>query len=308
MITQKIKTNAAISYFFLGWIFLLARNNANFQDPFVKEHAKIATKGHALFLVGYIVYSHFLSTFFYQTIPFINMSIDRVIDLVVFTILTGFILFGAYRASKGEILSTTEQAILVDTNATIFTYDSATETERVMLFLSYVPFIGISIARKYNNIITTVGANISTLFIICYGLSIIFLGFNSFSMIFLFLYILLVVYLGVRFFFSNHCRLPGFFKYIPALDTLWSMMRVIPKYLIQIFLVSTGKKETLHLKLLFEEMQASDIRLQETMRTYFTDKNIAFSPYLIFLPFINLIFLPKLFLSRTTQYVMAIGQ
>jgi len=56
MISQKIRTNASISYFFLGWLFLLAKNNPNFADPYIKAHAKNATKGHVIFFTSYFFY------------------------------------------------------------------------------------------------------------------------------------------------------------------------------------------------------------------------------------------------------------
>ena len=39
-LSRQTKTNAAIAYFFLGPIFLLASRNPNFADPFVRSHAK----------------------------------------------------------------------------------------------------------------------------------------------------------------------------------------------------------------------------------------------------------------------------
>gem|GEM_PF-4205088 len=100
MLSQKIRNNATIGYFFLGWMFLLAKKNPDFQDPFIQNHAKNATKGHGLFLVSYVIYSYFLSQFFFHNIPILNLSIDRIIHFAFFVALTLFILYGIYNSQK----------------------------------------------------------------------------------------------------------------------------------------------------------------------------------------------------------------
>jgi len=91
MISQKIRNNASIAYFFLGWLFLLAKNNPNFSDPFIRQHAKIATKGHILFFITYFFYAHFLSGLFSYSLPVLQITIDRCIDITFFATLTLFI-------------------------------------------------------------------------------------------------------------------------------------------------------------------------------------------------------------------------
>ena len=92
MISQKIRNNASISYFFLGWLFLLAKNNPNFADPFIREHAKIATKGHGVFFIIYFLYSHFLESMFSYSIPVIQITLDHCIQIIFFAALTLFII------------------------------------------------------------------------------------------------------------------------------------------------------------------------------------------------------------------------
>lgn len=103
MVSQKIRNNASISYFFLGWLFLLAKNNPNFSDPFIKQHAKMATKGHFLFFISYFLYSYFLSSLFAYSIPFVQITIDHCIQIAFFSFLTLFIIHGVYKGQKEEI-------------------------------------------------------------------------------------------------------------------------------------------------------------------------------------------------------------
>lgn len=108
MISQKTRTNASISYFFLGWLFLLAKKNPNFADPFIRQHAKIATKGHVLFFVSYFFYSHFLGNFLSYSIPVVQMTIDHAIQITFFAALTLFIIHGARKGQQGDIGQDTE--------------------------------------------------------------------------------------------------------------------------------------------------------------------------------------------------------
>ncbi len=55
-IPSRDRVNAAIAYFFLAPIFLLAKRNPNFAHPFVRSHAKSATKFILVFVVFFILY------------------------------------------------------------------------------------------------------------------------------------------------------------------------------------------------------------------------------------------------------------
>lgn len=165
MISQKVRNNASISYFFLGWLFLLAKNNPNFADPFIKQHAKIATKGHILFFVTYFFYSHFLSSLFSYSIPIIQITIDHCIDIAFFILLTLFIIRGVYKGQKSESTDNTENGgRLFSTQGRTFQFSGASEAQRVILLLSYIPFLSMIIAKRYPNIITTTGVRISSIF------------------------------------------------------------------------------------------------------------------------------------------------
>ncbi len=56
------------------------------------------------------------------------------------------------------------------------------------------------------------------------------------------------------------------------------------------------------------ETQEKDKKFKTPLQTYFIDESLPFQSFWIFIPFVNLAFLPKLFMSRTTRYVLVIGQ
>ncbi len=50
------------------------------------------------------------------------------------------------------------------------------------------------------------------------------------------------------------------------------------------------------------------IRAEEALSLFFTDGHLTFSPYFIYVPFLNLIFLYQFFVPGKSKYVLAINQ
>lgn len=83
--SSQTRINAAISYFFLGFLFLLARNHPQFSLPFVRAHAKRATKLHGA-LIGYlIIHIMSLSRMLGEPLPIILLSPAKILIIFVFT-------------------------------------------------------------------------------------------------------------------------------------------------------------------------------------------------------------------------------
>ncbi|HBB27391.1 TPA: hypothetical protein DCZ36_02765 [Candidatus Gracilibacteria bacterium] len=309
MLSQKVRNNASISYFFLGWLFLLAKNNPNFADPFIKQHAKIATKGHAIFFVTYFFYTHFLSSFFSYSIPVIQITIDHGIQIAFFVILTLFIIRGVYAGQKGEYTENAKDGIgLFSMQGCTFQFPGASEAQRILLLLSYIPFVGMIATKRFPNIVTTTGARASSIFGFFYLVSFTNGGFDSLSMILLFLGILIIVFLAARFFTTDSYTIPRFFERIPGMDSIYEIIRSVPPYLMDIGRMIFGKRDSVSFAYHIKNMQEKDRNLQISLQEYFTDETLPFQAFWIFIPFCNLVFLPKLFTSRATRYVLAIGQ
>jgi len=104
-LSPQIKTNAMISYFFLGWLFLLARNNPTFSHPFIRSHAKKATKLQVVIFGGFIIYSLYISQYIPNfLIPIIpSLTLDKIISIGFFALLAISIIRGAYLAHHGKM-------------------------------------------------------------------------------------------------------------------------------------------------------------------------------------------------------------
>lgn len=310
MVSQKIRNNASISYFFLGWLFLLAKNNPNFSDPFIKQHAKMATKGHFFFFISYFLYSYFLSSLFAYSIPFVQITIDHCIQIAFFSFLTLFIIHGVYKGQKEEINENGEwnSAGLFSLSENLFRLEWISEGQRITYLLSYVPFLGMIVAKRHPNAITESGARVSSVFGLFYILVFANRGFDSLSMILLFIGVLFLVYLGACFFIKDAYQIPRLFEQIPKMTHIYDVLQALPFYILDIFRMIFGKQEVLSFREHLGNTQKKNERFRTSLEEYFTDTSIAFSPFWIFVPFCNIIFIPKLFLSRQSRYVLAIGQ
>ncbi len=127
-------------------------------------------------------------------------------------------------------------------------------------------------------------------------------------MILLFLGIFMIVFLAARFFTTDNHTVPYFFERIPGMESVYETVRSIPPYLMDIGRMIFGKKDSVSFANHLKNTQEKDRNLQISLQGYFTDEKLPFQPFWIFIPFCNLIFLPKLFMNRATRYVLAIGQ
>lgn len=127
-------------------------------------------------------------------------------------------------------------------------------------------------------------------------------------MILLFMGILCIVFLAAQFFVNDHYTVPGFFEKIPAMKTVYEIIRSVPGYLMDIGRMIFGKKDSVSFVGRMASIREKDHILKTSLQEYFTDESLPFHPFWIFVPFCNIVFLPKLLMSRTTRYVLAIGQ
>lgn len=75
----QVRTNALTSYFFLGFLYLLAYTKPNFSHPFVRSHAWSATRLHLGFIGFLIVYHTLLAKLLDYQIPVIEITLSRVL-------------------------------------------------------------------------------------------------------------------------------------------------------------------------------------------------------------------------------------
>lgn len=99
MYEQTERINAAISYLFLGPLFLFAKKNTPFAHPFVQAHAKQASKIIGLGIIGIGIYVFIRE---YLTYGLFGISLQWVILGIFMTVFLGTLLLGGYNAFRGK--------------------------------------------------------------------------------------------------------------------------------------------------------------------------------------------------------------
>ncbi|MCK9272092.1 hypothetical protein M0P65_00935 [Candidatus Gracilibacteria bacterium] len=306
---NQIKTNALISYFFLGWLFLLAGNNPNFADEFIVKHSKKATKIHFGFLVTFILYNIFLSQHLYYNIPVIMVSVDKVINLGFFTFLTLAILKGAYEAHRGiEPKSSIWNKTNLDTKSVNYNLSGISENDKIIYLTSLLPFLGIITSNNYENNITKSLAKIGTIFTFLILSYYVFSGFDSIFILLIFAYILFIAFIGVNIFINDKLIINNLINKIPSLGDIYLKSRTSFFYFFDFLSLIFGRKVKLDFTSKHAQLLKKDEKSYEILASYFTDESLVLSKNLIFIPILNLIFIPTFLVSKKSKYLIAITQ
>lgn len=306
-ISHKVRTNAAISYFFLGFLFLLAGRNSNFADPFVRSHAKSATKIHLL-LIGYIVLHQMLiSKLFSMSIPFVPISPARILLIVIFTYVFLQLFLGASRAFTGK--PATGFSLSLDLGMDNLSGVTAnSESEMIRGVLSFVPFVGVFIYEYMKTPLTRLGVRVGGLMSVLSLLLFVFSRGESVLVSLVFFYIVLLVTIGILLFLGKGIEFLGIFSVIPGLEDIALVYRTLPRYIADIGLAIVGKKDDLSFKTRMIERYQAEAKTDEELAKYFNGSSGPFSPYLIYIPGLNLLYIVRFFAPGKSPYVMAIGQ
>lgn len=141
-VSHQARTNAMVSYFFLGWMMLIAKANPQFQDPFVRSHAKSATRIHLTALIFFLVYFFIIKELISFTLPILGISFNTVIMTLFITGLMGYIIVGAFRAYREKnALYSLDALTFQETALETQSIEHLTEQERVIVISSYIPFV-----------------------------------------------------------------------------------------------------------------------------------------------------------------------
>ena len=309
--SEKVRTNALISYFFLGWIFLLARRNPDFSDPFVRAHAIDATRIHVGFLVAYLVYAYILRSFLYIPIPLVTVTVDKVVMVAMFSFLVYLIVRGPYLAYRGllperERLGGLGWAGLTGESTEL---SAASERDRTLVFLSFLPFVGYGIASAFPSRATSIGERVGNIFALLFIITLLSGGqATSLPLALLFGYILFLSFILVGLIVRGTVSLPETLGRIWSVDEVYLLVRAVCSYTIDIARVVTGRCESLHfretLRSIIERDRAENAKLSEV----FSDARMVLPDFLIFIPVVNLLFLPRLFTASKSRYVLAVPQ
>lgn len=294
--SHRACVNAAIAYWFLGWIFLLARQNPVFAHPFVRAHAWQATRLHLGFFAGFIAYRMLLARYALIGIPVLGISLDRLLVFIAFGLFTLVLVHHAWRAAHGVAASALSWRFFAVRGSATTLSAGASEHERVLDILSFIPFIGTVVAARHPSELTALGTRFADsaaiLLILAWVSS---PEGSSLSVGLALVWAFAFAFVALTLMVSGTLKLGAWSSLVPSLPQLWNLIRVGALYIYDAFAVVFGSKRTLDF---FARSRALAYAEQLEDQAYTTSRTMgsaSFSRAWAFVPVANLIFLPAVF-------------
>jgi len=307
-LSSQVRTNALISYFFLGPLLLLAKKNPNFSHPFVRSHAWAASRIHAILLGFTILYMSLLSQLFAYRLPLIDIPLSRVVFSTFLLWMLWLLFRGAYLAYQGKKYQGFHLS-LSDTNIEHIDYNKVEgEADIIRILTSFLPLVGVFVAQRYPSVLTQIGAKVSAYSTLLFILEFVFLRGESLFMITLFFLITLIVTTGVLLASGKSVDFLIPIHTLPGIREIQVYSKVLPLYLADVFLVVIGRKNEIGFMQKCQEIHTKIENTEKQLAEYFTDNMLVFSPYVIYIPVLNLLLLHRFFAPQKSRYALAINQ
>lgn len=288
MIDIRTRNNALSSYLLI-WIcatFFFVKWNPSLDNDFVKSHTKTALLLQIFLVINWFLFIH-LSLF--SWFNFLNYWLNEIISIFFFLFIFAFMLYGIYKASSWEYFTIkdfwklTRTKDLIELNEWI----EMNEKDKMTLILAHIPFIWFIVYWKYYEFRNSILDNITKLnnyssFLIIF---IYILWYHNIANIFLLFYILYIVYSSVLLVANwtiinlNLKYLLEPKKYILILKSFWIYLK---NYFSSFRKFSIIKQEVIN---------ENDFEEKEYLEYLNTKKELKVSPYLIYFPILNILFL-----------------
>jgi len=292
-INDKIAWNWAITYFFIffSWILLFNKNDPNINNSFVKSHIKSSCLIHLWFILNYIIFIHysFLSNIWVD-IGIHYLSISYIISTIIFLILFLLSILWLYKAHNKEYFLTCEiikiiehKNILDINNDKIFN-----EKDKLTILIAYIPFIWFYNYPKYRNSIIIQNATKINLIVTLILIILNIINYPNLSNLLILFYSIFIVFMWLNIFIKNN-TININMKKIPSFNKLNLILKSYFKYLKNYF---TKNNEFKNLNIIIQNkiIKEKQLNKKEELRLRSLKKS-KIPKYLIYIPFINFIFL-----------------
>ncbi len=294
-LNDTIKGNAISAYLmiFISWLFLFNKQNPNINNDFVKNHTKSAFLVHIWFLITYVI---LITNDLFATTTIFWMWLNDIIANIVFLLLLSVLVYWMYRARNGlefELWKT----INISKKHSVLDIDwdwQITEREKFTILLSYIPFIGFLNFAKYRSndtINKSTRLNIVVSLIIC--LLYIF-DYTNLVSLFSLAYTIFIAFIWVNLFTRDELVQINLSKYFSAFN-FYVLLSTFVKYLINYIKGGDFPSFWDVLKSNFEALNKNNSKDEKDL---VLKRDIKIPRFLIYIPFINLIFL----FIRNTRY------
>jgi hypothetical protein len=283
-----------IAYFFLGPLFLLVPRDTPFWEEYVRGHAKRATSIISIGVLVIILYITLLAPLI--QVQIFSISLDSMILAVMMIIFSIQLIHGAYRAYNGiDARSIHTLNINIDNDYTIGNYS---EEEKIRILASFIPFLGIFIAKRYPTEPYTIGKKVGGALAFILITLIVFYGGAVSTLVFALTIVAVVVFImtAVYLFLHGEFLSLGIYKYIPTYTSIEAHISASILSLFDFFRVAFGGDK---------RRSYSDIYREKYMlysQTATPETPYILPSWIIWVPVLNLITLPSLTMSRMSIY------
>lgn len=283
-----------ISYFFLGPLFLLARQWTPLAEPYVRGHAMRSSIILGLWGIGYIVYI-FLRPLLMIEILSLELSVMVLWAIVSVMILA--LIHGAYRAYHGQDSQYTSHTEGESGwRSTIFRSGTYTEEEKIRIIASFIPLVGTIIAHRhpqYETLTWRKIGNTAMFFIILGGIF-----FPTSAIVFFLTVVSIGVFVttAVYLFLFSQFFAPTAYAFVPRYRDFESHLHTIVRYVCEFFRVAFGGDNMLSYTAIYSEVSAALSMEKQAEIPYL------FSPKIFWIPGVNLFTIPSVFGDKYREY------
>ena len=284
---EKVKANAVSSYLllFVSSAFLFNKNDPYLNNSFVKSHTKVALLIHLAIAITAIIFLFFGT---WLNLNFLGYSIDQIIAITIFFILTWLLILWAIKANSWKEFKLWEDLNLYKKNEAfkLNSEKNINENDKLNIILSKVPFVWFFIyAKDINNKIIQNNTKLNLI------ITLIILGLYIFwnpnlANLLLLVYIIFIVFSTINLFTQN--RLINFnLEKMPSLNVLIIYLKTIIKYLWNYF---SNKKEFKEFFVIFNEIKEKQKeRNKQELENLSKLNNLKLPKIIIYIPLLNFI-------------------
>jgi len=298
ILDKKTIWNATSAYLmiFISGLFLFNKDNKYLNNEFVKSHTKRALIIHLGFLITYIV---FISNWLWKTINLLWIQLNNIIATSLFILLLWFLIFWIYKTRKWETYTFSELNKYEKIQLLDVSWDwKISERDKLTIILSYIPLIWFLNYWKYLN--KKVIQNSTRLNIFITIILILLQIFNhwNLSLIIALIYIIFIIFIWINLFTRDEL----------IQITLPKLFSPEYKYIFQSALINYLKNYFKNDSTIsFNEILKNKINKKETQELEENNKLLSNSlstnslkskwriinkiKFLIYIPFLNLVFL-----------------
>lgn len=292
MYPEQTRINAAISYFFLGPFFLLSKKNSPFWEKFVQQHSKKATIIIFFMIITLSGIWIFRDILKYWIIGFDLYQIIFSVALIFF-----FLLLIKWSYQAFEWIEAWKILSFSEIKWKNLEEKKFTEEEKIRIFMSFLPFVGDFLQKKYNiNEIKTISKVSNFLLFLLFSSWYFGWNVNIFSSIIIIFWIIIAISTLVNLISSSKFLNLKFYSKVPSYHEFKAFLISILIMTKEYILVAFGKEKKNNLKQVF----------QDFYQKYSEPKNInqklPIYAKIVAIPVINLIFLPILFQKKYQEH------